>query len=426
MNKTRFSRFWRVSAFLPFLLASISAHTSRAESTLAEILESSTGPEAETEIDANLSPEEDERELEAAINPKASPEEQQEIEKEILAADAELLEGAPSSDAEKTGSRPHIPIEINERVQKWIHYFTVVDRTRFDRFLRRGSAYQSLVKDILKKNEVPTEIYYLAMIESGYVTHARSRARAVGPWQFMPGTGKLYGLQTNAHLDERQDIVRSTEAAARYLRGLHTAFQSWYLAMASYNAGEGRIVGAVVRGNSRNFWELAERKALPPETRNYVPKVLAALIIGRNPGKYGFKDIEEAPFPKYEGAPIPGGVHLKHVASKAGIPLKVLKRLNPHLIRGMPPPHLDTYTIWVPAGDAARVAEQQSTLAKLRVRARKPTRAVASGKYHLVRPGQSLSTIARRYGLSIAKLKRINGLRSSSIQAGKKLRIAGR
>ncbi len=399
---------------------------SRAEPTLAEVLESGPGADEETEIDANLSPEEDERELEAAIEPETSPEAQQEIEKEILAADKELLDGAPSSDAEKSALRPHIPIEINERVRKWIHYFTVIDRVRFARFLRRGSVYKSVVQEILKKHNVPSEIYYLAMIESGFVTHARSRARAVGPWQFMPGTGKLYGLKRNAHIDERQDIVRSTEAAARYLGGLHTAFQSWYLAMASYNAGEGRIVGAVVRGNSRNFWELAERKALPAETRNYVPKVLAALIIGRNPAKYGFTDVEDSPFPKYEEAIVPGGVRLKLVASKTGISLKTLKRLNPHLVRDMTPPNLESYPVWVPEGEAAQVAEQNAVFAKNRVRARKASRSVASKNFHLVRRGQSLSTIARRYGLSVAKLKRLNGLRSSSIQAGKKLRVAGR
>lgn len=427
MNSARTGRVSRLLLAVACFLSLLAVDSVQGASTLAGVLESaSTETLDETELDADVSPQQDERELEAANEPDASPGVQLEIEKEIRAADAELLNEAPSTDAEKSASLNRIPVEINERVRKWIHFFTVVDRARFGRFLRRGSAYKSVVHELLKKHEVPREIYYLAMIESGYVTHARSHARAVGPWQFMPGTGKLYGLKLGAQIDERQDIIRSTEAAARYLRGLHTAFQSWYLAMASYNAGEGRIVGAVVRGNSRNFWELAERKALPQETRNYVPKVLAALIIGRNPEKYGFHDVEEVPFPKHEGAEVPGGVRLSTVAEKTGIALKTLKQLNPHLFRGMTPTYVKTYTLWVPKGKSGSVAEHQTALARSRIHAKNADRVIASRDYHLVRRGQNLSTIARRYGMSISNLKRLNALKSSRIHVGKKLRVAGR
>lgn len=396
--------------------------SSEAESELAGVgEEESAAADDSTVAEEEVSPQEDEKKLEAMLATDVDPKSQKEIEEEILAADAELED---ETKPEKNASKPKIPIEINERVRKWIHYFTTTDRARFERFLRRGSAYRETIETILKKHGVPKDIYYLGMVESGYSTRARSRARAVGPWQFMPGTGKLYGLKQNYYVDERQDIVRATEAAARYLRGLHTAFQSWYLAMAGYNAGEGRILGAVVRANSRDYWDLVEKKSLPSETRNYVPKVLAAIIIGRHPDKYGFKNIEEDAFPDYEGVEVPGGVSLSKIASKTGIQLSMLKKLNPHLRRGMTPASSKTYTLWVPDGRAGVVADARSALEKYRVRAKK-TRSLASRKgYHIVRRGQSLSTIARRYGISVARLKRLNGLRSSKIQAGKRLRIA--
>jgi membrane-bound lytic murein transglycosylase D len=228
------------------------------------------------------------------------------------------------------------------------------------------------------------------------------------------------------YVDERQDILRSTEAAARYLRGLHTAFQSWYLAMASYNAGEGRILGAVVRGNSRDFWELVERKALPRETRNYVPKILAAIIIGRHPVKYGFHIADVEAFPETERAEISGGVRLSRIAAKIGVPTEVLKRLNPHLRRGMTPANLKTYAIWVPKGMADEVSESRKELERTRVRASSADRVVASAGYHIVRRGQTLSAIARRYRTSVSRLKRLNGLHSSRIQVGKRLRVSSR
>lgn len=348
-----------------------------------------------------------------------------EIEEEILAADAELMQEASASDVEKQSARPSIPIEINDSVRKWIHFFSVTDHERFARFLVRGSAYKKKVHEILKKHGVPRDAYYLGMIESGFVTHARSHARAVGPWQFMPGTGQLYGLKMSSYVDERQDILRSTEAAARYLRGLHMAFQSWYLAMASYNAGEGRILGAVVRGNSRDYWELVERKALPPETRNYIPKILAAIIIGRHPEKYGFKIVDEEAFPEAEGAEIPGGVLLSSVAAKIDVPVKKLEELNPHLRRGMTPANLKTYSLWVPKGKADDVSRARSSFASTKVRLRPANRAVASKDYHVVRRGQNLASIARKYGMSVSTLKRLNGLQSPRIQLGAKLRVSG-
>lgn len=344
------------------------------------------------------------------------------IERQIIEADAELK--VENSGASQTSNAPRIPIEINQNVQKWIAFFTIKDRERFQTFLDRGLIYRDLIKGILREHGVPTELYYLAMIESGFVLHARSHASAVGAWQFIRGTGVRYGLMQNYYVDERRDIIHSTHAAAEYLRNLHIAFQSWYLAMAGYNAGEGRILGAILRGGTRDFWELVEKKSLPPETRNYVPKFLAAAIIGRHPEKFGFRVNEPEKYPSVESVRVPGGVRLNEVAKRIGVPSRTLSSLNPHLLRKMTPANLATYPIWVPKGAAERTAELRPVFAKLRIRSERAV-ATSGKKYHRVRRGETLSVIARKYSLSVLQLKRLNGLRSSRIYVGSRLVVAG-
>jgi membrane-bound lytic murein transglycosylase D len=346
-----------------------------------------------------------------------------EADREILEADAELKE----SDA-VTAEKPHprIPVEINENVRKWIHYFTVKDRERFQRFLERGETYKGMVKETLRKHGIPTELYYLAMIESGYVLHARSSARAVGAWQFMPATGRGFGLKRDYYVDERRDIFRATEAAAQYLKALNTEFDSWYLAMASYNAGPGRIRGAIRRGKSRDFWELAQRRVLPVETQNYVPKFLAASIIGKNPAKFGFKNIQGEALPTVKAVNVAGGVLLSDVSKHGSIPIAQLKKMNPHLLRGMTPANRSTYELWVPESRVSAVQRAHSTLARLRkppVSQRVLAAASSDSRVHIVRRGQHLNLIAKRYGTSVAQLKRLNGLKSNQIQAGQRLRV---
>lgn len=351
--------------------------------------------------------------------PAATKEVIAEIDKEIQETDAEL--DIPEKPVTRIVAA--IPFEINQNVRKWLHYFSKVDHERFQRFLDRGEAYRGLVKRLLKENHVPPELYYLAMIESGYVIQARSHASAVGPWQFIRGTAERYGLLYGRGIDERRDIIRATQSAARYLRGLHLVFQDWYLAMAAYNAGEGRIVGAMLRGETRDFWRLVELKALPEETRDYVPKFLAAAIIGRHPERYGFVRNPVEVFPEVEGATVPGGVALARVAERSGVPVSLLHRMNPHLLRATTPYGLREYQIWVPAGSATRVAAVVSTLERMR---EEPRIASATGKgkrYHTVRAGENLTVIAKRYGLTASALKRINGLRSNRIAAGKRLLV---
>jgi len=340
-----------------------------------------------------------------------------EIEQEILETDTEL-----QLDATKNkGARPRIPVEINENVSKWINYFTDKDRERFGRFLKRGNQYKKLVQDILKEHGVPSELYYLAMIESGYSLHAKSHASAVGAWQFIRETGRRYGLKQDYYIDERRDIIRATHASARYLKNLHTVFQSWYLAMAGYNAGERRILNAIMAGGSRNFWELVEKKALPPETRNYVPKFLAAVIIGKHPEKYGFTNLTADEFPEVESITVPGGVSLIHIAKKIGISVAELKRINPNLMRAQTPGNRKNYSLWVPEKKTNILAAAYDELARKRIKA---TRKIASGaRYHTVRKGEFLLSIAKKYKTNIRTIKKINGLRSNKIFPGTRLKL---
>ncbi len=328
------------------------------------------------------------------------------IEQEILKEDAEIEQAA-------SPRRPRIPLEFNERVARWIDYFTGRGRKQFEDFLSRGGQYQRLVQEILTGHGIPKDLYYLAMIESGYVTHALSRAKAAGPWQFIPATGARYGLRRNRYIDERRDIIQSTHAAARYLKDLHSMFQSWYLAMAAYNAGEGRILRATKQGMSHDFWTLAEKKVLPKETRNYVPKFIAAAIIGRHPERYGFEPAMERPMPELERVLVPAGTRLSSLSRACQIPLTLLTQLNPHLIRRMTPPLHHGYAVWLPRGTTP-----SNLIAKLASHRSRPTHRI-----HRVRRGEALSTIARRYEISITEIVRTNRLRSKRVYAGQRLRI---
>lgn len=326
----------------------------------------------------------------------------------------------------KVEKRLKIPVELNPAVEKWIDFFTNKDRERFQRFLNRGQQYREVVESVLEESDLPAELYYLAMIESGYRTHAKSHAKAVGVWQFIAGTGTRYGLRINSYIDERRDPIRATEAAAKYLRDLYNVFGSWHLAMAAYNAGEIRVLRAIMKGRTRSFWELVQLRALPSETANYVPKFLAVVMIGQNPEKYGFKVTSDGVnYPNLETANVPGFVSLQSLAVKSGIPLSTLKTVNPHLLRSMTPPTSTGYEVWVPEGMTNKVAAVRTAL--LSTAKRQPAIALildtnTNQTFHIVRRGENLSSIAHKYNISIGHLMRINNMKSSRIYAGAKLR----
>ncbi|MBT3981383.1 MAG: LysM peptidoglycan-binding domain-containing protein [Bacteriovoracaceae bacterium] len=321
--------------------------------------------------------------------------------------------------------------KANGHVRRWIKYFTKDNPERFQRFLNRGQQYKELVQTMLETHGIPSQLYYLAMIESGYVTHARSRAKAVGVWQFMRGTGEQYGLEVNKYIDQRRDPIRATESAAKYLRALYHGLGSWELALAAYNCGQNRVLRAMMEGKTRDFWELSRKNLLPKETLNYVPKFIAAAIIGASPESYGLKDptgsIES--FPDLVSVEVPSPVKLTDLARVLNIEKKDLLKINPSLLKTITPPGEGTFELWVPEVFVERIYAKMDFLKgkkvvlNKRLNARRPHK---SKSYYNVVAGDSLSKLARKFGLSINSLKSINRLRNSHLKIGQVLRVNNR
>ena len=333
-----------------------------------------------------------------------------------------------------------IPLELNERVQFWINYFAVKNPQTFKRYLQRGSKYQDLIVSILEEHSIPAEIYYLAMIESGFVLSAKSSVGATGFWQFMPATARgRYKMIVDEYTDERRDPIQSTKAAAQYLSGLYNVFNSWYLALAAYNGGESRIMNAILKYKTRNYWELVEKNLLPKETLNYVPKFLAAAIIGHNPEKFGFH-IEKAdpPVHLYRVKIPEKGVTLASVAKASKISLKELKDYNPSLLKNVTSPNRYEY-IWLPQKAKEEFARNNYKLEKgsklqfaqinqknsksKRFRSSSTTSKDKNYIFHTVKRNETLSSISSKYNVRIAYLKQINNMKDSNIVTGEVLKI---
>lgn len=352
-----------------------------------------------------------------------------EIEKILAETNPVLSDGV--HDAEKVPL--HIPIEINRAVSQWIKFFTVRERERTQRYFERGEALKPHIEQLLKENEVPVELYYLAMIESGFVSHAKSRAKAVGVWQFMPGTARNYGMIVNNQVDERRNWIKSTEAAASYLKDLNNVFGSWYLALAAYNAGEHRIVRSIMKGKTRDFWALAEAGLLPKETLNYVPKFLAAHIVGKNMKRFGFEVTltPEMRWEDFETVAVPSGSRLKDISRITGTSMDVLKRWNQDLLKGVAPiPRSGgTVDIYVPKSEFAKFEAKKQEIADLaKFRPKVDQREYASSgrnqsyEIYVVRRGDNLSAISKRIGTSVRTLMKTNGIRRGKIHPGQRLK----
>lgn len=325
-----------------------------------------------------------------------------------------------------------LPVTRNDRVDTWIEFLTGRNREKTALWMERSGKYTPMIRERLRARGMPEDLIYLAFIESGYSTKARSHAAAVGLWQFIAETGQRYGLEVSAYVDERRDPVKSTEAALDYLQELYDRFGSWYLAAAAYNTGENRVARIMreqtgkERGTDADFWKIAHR--LPSETRNYVPLMLAAGHIGKEPAKYGFDDVEFAEPLAYASVHVPGSVSLATIAKAAGVDKDVVEELNPQLTRGVTPPKRN-WVVRVPEGSELQFAEAfESVLQADKLAAAKEVKVAqktASAKrFHKVRSGDNLWDIADRYNTSVKRLKSLNGLRGSKIRPGQRLRIA--
>gem|GEM_PF-1049682 len=293
-----------------------------------------------------------------------------------------------------------IPIVVNDKVDFWIHYFKTSGRGMFMRWLVRGESIKPLVQPILQDSGVPMEFFYLAMIESGLSNSANSRARAMGTWQFMRGTAKLYGLKINHWVDERRDPLKSTVAAARYLKELYSDLGDWYLAMAAYNAGPGRVRRAMRLSGSSDFWKLCETRDLAKETKEYVPKVLAAVLLAADPEAHGFNvQATEAPEVADATVIIKKPVRLDELAGRLGVSLKTLRSWNPELLRNMTPPAHGGYVLRLSSNYLDRYQQLAPRLAEA---------SVQGLGVHTVRSGDTFSQIAHKYGIEVRQLMELN------------------
>lgn len=242
------------------------------------------------------------------------------------------------------------PVTWNKQTAMWVKFFTGRGRRHFINYTQRAGRYAPVLSKIMADNGLPRDLIYLAMAESGFQNHARSWAKAVGPWQFMPATGKKFGLNIDWYVDERRDPLKATIAAANYLKMLHGLFGSWELAAAGYNAGEGKIGRAIRMYKTKDFWQMSKGRYLRPETKNYVPKIMALAIIGKNLDVFGFNEIEFEKALDYEEIMVKGNADLYEVAEVLELDFEVVKRYNPEIVRWQTPNYLENYTLRVPVG----------------------------------------------------------------------------
>jgi membrane-bound lytic murein transglycosylase D len=298
-----------------------------------------------------------------------------------------------------------IPIVVNDKVEQCIELFQTTIRDKFSTWLARSGRYIPFMKNLLREQGLPEDLVYMALIESGFDPYAYSRSKAVGPWQFIHRTGKRYGLKVNWWVDERRDPEKSTIAAAKYLKDLYEMFDCWYLAAAGYNAGEYRIIKAMKRFRTEDFWALTKHRYLKRETINYVPLMIAAALVAKDPEKYGFTDIEYQEPLRYEKVTVPELTDLSHIANACEISLEEIKDLNPELQRGVTPPHEPEYEIKIPFAKKELFTKNFETLQPLEK---------FQFKTHLVKKGETLNRIAKLYRVDLDPLLEINSLNKKS------------
>jgi len=292
------------------------------------------------------------------------------------------------------------PLENHARVDALVKRYTGPNKRMFGRWLERAGRYVPKIQMVFADEGIPLDLAYLAMIESGFNVRAYSWAHAAGPWQFIESTGQLYGLKNDWWQDGRLDLERSTHAAAKHLKYLHKRFDGdWYLAVAAYNAGGGKIRKAVKQSGSRDFWRLTEGRVLREETKNYLPKLLAALTIVKDLKGYGFADLKFDQPLEYETVILETSTDLEIIARFCGVSYQELKELNPELKRWCTPPGTTNYQLKVPFGYAGKVRRLYAEL---------PESQRARYHRHLIKSGDTLQVIARKYRIRVDDIITLN------------------
>ncbi len=325
-------------------------------------------------------------ELEAIESPDATPE-------EISAARDEVA-SAPSVSSD-------VPVIVNDSVLRVIAAFqSPALHDKIAAGLSRSGRYVPMIEEVFAEEGLPRDLAWIAFIESSFLPQARSPRSAQGIWQFMPRTGRQYGLKSNGIVDERSDPQKATRAAAHYLSYLHELFGDWYLVMAAYNAGEGKILKAMDRTGARDFWQLAATSSIRRQTQTYVPAFLASVLISKDPSHYGF-DVSLEPPVEFETVRLDRPVDLRSLAQAARVPVEDLQGLNPELRSSVTPREPDGYDLRVPSGSREAMLVAYATA---------PTAVPPTFKTHTARKGETLPRIARSYGVSVTSLATANSL----------------
>ncbi|HHO46997.1 MAG TPA: LysM peptidoglycan-binding domain-containing protein [Desulfobacteraceae bacterium] len=306
------------------------------------------------------------------------------------------------------------PITMNKQVEFYLNLFQTKQRSYFERWLARSTRYLPYIKAQLKEAGLPQDLAYLAMIESGYNPSAYSKAHAVGLWQFINSTGKNYGLRIDSWVDERREPEKATLAAIDYLTFLYKEFGSWYLAVAAYNAGEGKIGRGVKKYETNDFWVLASKDYLALETKRYVPKLIAAILIAKEPEKYGFTNLEYQEPIKYDVIEVPPMTDINAVATAGKHDIKTIRALNNELLKDYTPPGESGYDMKIPSGSYKLVAANLKRLHPV---------VTTDYKTHVVNKGDTLTAISKKYNINKTTLLKANNLHSAKLLAGQRLRI---
>ncbi|MBI4464876.1 MAG: LysM peptidoglycan-binding domain-containing protein [Acidobacteria bacterium] len=303
--------------------------------------------------------------------------------------------------AEAANTVSDLPLVINSQVASFIQYFSSGrGRATLQATLQRSGRFRDVILRTLDEEGVPLDLLYLAQAESGFQPRARSRAGAMGLWQFMPARGKEYGLERNWWVDERLNPEKATRAAARHLKDLYNQFGDWYLAMAAYNCGPQCVQRAITRTGSRDFWKLAARRALPGETRSYVPIILGLTVVAKNMDKYGFEDILPDPPWVYDTVSVTHPVDLRLVAEIVGTDVETIRELNPSLLR-MNTPNIPDYSLRIPLGTNDLLLKKIAMI---------PPEQRVHWRWHTVRHGESLWGIAQKFNTSVKAIAEVNDL----------------
>jgi len=309
------------------------------------------------------------------------------------------------------------PVVVNRRVLTWVDAFQGKLRANFERGLVRSGRYLAMARRIFREEGVPQDLVFLGHVESAFRYNALSSARALGLWQFMRGTARLYGLRCDGYVDERLDPEKATRASARYLKKLYGDFGDWNLALAAYNAGEGKVARAIERCGTRDFWGLAQSHHLLNETRNFVPAILAATILAKSPGAYGLSEELDEPL-AYDTATVDSPTDLRVIAKCAGAALAELQRLNPALLLLQTPPGTQSFEVRLPVGTGEIFASKFAQI---------PRGERLVQFRHTVRKGETLGAVARKYGTTVGAIQSANRMgRRTLIRVGQSLVVPSR